>query len=199
MALQTRIIAAALLLIAFLGLPGCEEGERKAQLPENGADTVRNDNQSPEVTIQVRSGSDTTIMSNHLMNSLAPELTVEEVLRRMPDAKISRREPYPNRHIQGQIDTLVTIKSDSSIFKFYSMANQDLLQSATLKKAGVAIGAGLEVGMTTDEVVQRMPVFQGKSTIPQSILIRAEQAPTTIRLRFRRNRVEYIHYEGYVD
>jgi hypothetical protein len=198
--MAVRALISGFLLLLVLGATlSCDNPDRKAQLPQNGADTLHNNNQAPDVNIQVRAGADTTIQSNQLMNSLAPELTVKEVLRRLPEAKVSRREPYPNRHIQGQIDTLVTIRSDSSIFKFYSMANKDLLQSATLKKAGVPFGSGLEVGMTTDEVARHIPAFQGQASIPQSILIRAEQAPTTLRLRFRRNRVEYIQYEGYVD
>ncbi|EMR01444.1 hypothetical protein [Cesiribacter andamanensis] len=197
MAVRTPFFAASLLLL-LAGSTACENTERKVQAPVAiGAEEA--DPEAAAVRLQVRAGADTTITSDQLMQRLMPELTVEGVLSRMPEAEVTRRQPQPNRHIPGQIDTLVTVKSDSSLFEFYSLAIKDMLQSATLRKPGVAMGSGLEVGMTTDEVARRIPDLQQLRDMPQSLIIRAEQTPVSLRLRFRHNRLEYMQYEGYVD
>ncbi|AHM60657.1 hypothetical protein D770_12000 [Flammeovirgaceae bacterium 311] len=196
-----RSIIQAFLISMVIGLClACENTERNSQTDAPAPNTMLDDSvSSEEFSVQVRAGADTSIQSNSLMDKLMPKWTVQEVLRKMPEAKITKREAVPNRHIDGQVDTLITIKSDSTIFQFYSLPDQDMLQTATLSKSGIAFGGGLEVGMKPQEVAERIEALQGKKTVPQTILIRAEQAPTSIRLRFRQNRLSYIDYQGYVD
>ncbi|WP_224996654.1 hypothetical protein [Cesiribacter sp. SM1] len=177
----------------------CENTERNPQTEGPAKNTLRDSVETEEVAVKVLAGDDTTLESNSLMNSMAPKWSVQEVLRKYPEAEITNKEAVPNRHTDGQIDTLITIKSDSTIFQFYSLQDRDLLQTATLSKAGIALGNGLEVGMTAEEVTNHIEPLQGRKAVPQSILIRAEQAPTSIRLRFRQNRLSYIDYQGYVD
>lgn len=188
------------LMLAIL-LLSCEGGERQTQLqpPEISPTEDTSLPEPDEVAVNVMAGADTTIQSNSIMNMLVPDLTVEKVLNKLPEAKITRKQPYPNVHVQGQVDTIVTIKSDSTIFQFYRLPDSDMLQTATLSKGGVKMGSGLEVGMTAEEVANLIPPLKNKKTIPQTILIKAEQTPTAFRLRFEKNRLSYIHYDGYVD
>lgn len=188
-----------LLLLLGCLLFACDNKDRKTQLQPPEISPTAEPLAPEDVAVQVIAGDDTTIQSNSLMNSLVPEWSVQEVLRKVPEAKIQHKEAVPNRHIQGQVDTLVTVKSDSTIFQFYSLPTQDMLQSATLSKGGISIGSGIEIGMLAEEVAQRIPLLKGKKAIPQTIIIRAEQTPTSIRLRFKNNRLAFIDYKGYVD
>lgn len=187
-----------LLLLTSL-LFSCENRDRKTQLQPPEISPTAEPLDPEEVAVQVISGDDTTLQSNSIMSSLMPAWSVGEVLRKMPEAEIQNKEPVPNRHIEGQIDTLVTIKSDSAIFQFYSLPQEDLLRAATLTKGGISIGGGIEVGMLAEEVASRIPPLQGKKAIPQTIIIRSEHTPTSIRLRFEKNRLAFIEYNGYVD
>lgn len=196
--LNKRVLSPILLLFLYLFI-ACDSQERNPQTEGPAKNTLLDSIATEEVAVAVMAGADTTIQDNNLMNSLVPQWTVQEVMRKIPEAKITNKEAVPNRHVQGQVDTLVTIKSDSTIFQFYSMPGKDMLQSATLTKGGVTLGEGLEVGMTAEEVAQRIQPLQQKKAIPQTILIRAEQAPTSLRLRFKQNHLTFIQYDGYVD
>ncbi len=189
------IYAAMVMYLCF----ACENTERNPQTEGPAKNTLRDSVDTEDVAVIVMAGADTTLQSNSLMNTMAPKWSVQEVLRKYPEAEITNKEAVPNRHTDGQVDTLITIKSDSTIFQFYSLADRDLLQMATLSKEGITLGNGLEVGMTAEEVTRHIEPLQGRKSVPQSILIRAEQAPTSIRLRFKQNRLSSIDYQGYVD
>lgn len=186
----------ALLLLLLLA---CENKDRKTQLQPPVINPVYESLDPHEVAVQVIAGDDTTLQSNALMNSLLPDYSVAQVLQELPDAEITQRQPTPNRHIQGQVDTLITIKSDSAIFQFYSMPNEELLRSFTLSRKGISLGQGLEIGMLAEEVARRLPPLRGRKAIPQTLIIRAEQVPSSIRLRFEKNRLAFAEYDGYVD
>ncbi len=189
------------IIMLFTGLLfACENTERNTQTNKPVPNTLQKDTAAIDASaLRVKAGADTTIQNNTLMNSLAPQWTVQEVLRKIPKAKITKKEATPNRHIEGQIDSLITIKSDSTIFMFYSVQGKDMLQSATLNSHGIALANGIEVGMSATEVIGLLEGMEGVKEVPQSILIRAEQTPTSLRMRFEENRLDFIQYDGYVD
>lgn len=187
------------LFLLFWSIAACDSRERNAQTEAPAKNTMADTASVEEGAVKVMAGADTSLHNNSLISSLSPNWTVEEVLRKIPEARITKREAVPNRHIQGQIDSLITIKSDSTIFQFYQLPDEAMLQTATLTKKGVAIGSGIEVGMSAEEVARRLPPLQNQKSIPQTILIRSEISPISIRLRFKQNRLSYIQYDGYVD
>lgn len=187
------------MLLSLWSVVACDSQERNSQTDGPAYNTMVDSVGVEAGEMKVMAGADTTLQNNSLINSLAPQWTVQEILRKIPEAKITKREAVPNRHIEGQIDSLITIKSDSSIFLFYQLTDNAMLQSATLTKKGIAFGAGLEIGMSAEEVADRIPGLAQNNAIPQTILIRSEQTPTSMRLRFKQNRLSYIQYDGYVD
>ncbi|MBW3545557.1 MAG: hypothetical protein KY428_08185 [Bacteroidetes bacterium] len=199
--MQSSISKRVLLFLILLGgVFACENTVRNEQTDNPVPNTLQEDTAAQKAgTVNVRAGADTTIQSNSLMHILMPQWTVAEVLRMIPEAKITKSEPVPNRHIQDQMDTLVTIKSDSTVFQFYRVKGKDMLKSATLNSRGLTLANGIEIGMKPEEAIRLIPTMKGKKNIPQSLLIRTDQTPASIRLQFQQKRLAFIRIDGYVD
>lgn len=199
--MQNGISKKVLLFFTLLaGVFACEGTVRNEQTDSMVPNTLQEDTAARKAfEVIVKAGADTTMQDSSLMRVLMPQWTMAEVLRKIPQAKITKSEPTPNRHAKNQMDTLVTIKSDSMVFQFYRVKGKDMLKSATLNTSGVSLANGIQVGMRPEEVVRLLPPMEGKKNIPQSLLIRTDQTPASIRLRFQKNRLAYIRIEGYID
>lgn len=151
--------------------------------------------------VYVRRGTDTLLISDSLMQRLAPQWDVQDVMDRLPDAEISKREPVENRHIPGQVDTLLTLSNGSSSFRFYQLPDEALLEEALLQDEGLALGGGLEVKMAADELRRVFPALQGRDTIPEFIHVKGALSPQflLIRLNSKSLEVEEIEFQGYID
>ena len=77
--LNRLVISSFLLLFLFVA---CDSGERNPQTEGPAKNTMRDSIATEEVAVAVMAGADTTIQDNSLMNSLAPQWTVQEVDRK---------------------------------------------------------------------------------------------------------------------
>lgn len=188
------------LSILFL-LPGCDDspnGDSRNEGLTNGAEEAGG---AASQDIYVRSGADTLLVSDSLMERFVPQWSVRDVMDRLPEAEISEREPVENRHVPGQVDTLLTISNGSSSFRFYQLPDEVLLQSASLRDEDLVLGGELHANMAADELREALPALQGRDTLPELIRIEGEIVPQSllIRLHNRNLQVEEIRYQGYVD
>lgn len=193
-------------LCFFLLLTACD-GSPNGGSPNGGSRNGNSTNGSEGETraasqnVYVRSGTDTLLTSDSLMQRFVPQWDVQYVMDRLPDAEISKREPVENRHVPGQVDTLLTISNGSSSFRFYQLPDEVLLQGAHLEDEGLTLGGELEAKMAAAELRRILPALQGRDTIPELIRIEGELSPQSllIRLNSRRLQVEEIEFQGYID
>lgn len=147
----------------------------------------------------IEQGGDTLLQSDSLLNRLAPAWSVSEVLTKLPNASISKRQPVQNRHVPGQVDTLLTIGNSGSEVRFYRLPEEDLLQYANIQDSGLPVGEGLAVGQSVARLTQLLPPLAGKDTLPEQIVLEGKLAPRSLRIRLGKGSVQQIEYQGYVD
>lgn len=180
-------------------LSGCD-GSPNGDSP-NGDSTKRNEEEGASPELYVRSGTDTLLVSDSLMQDFVPRWDVQDVMDRLPEATISEREPVENRHVPGQVDTLLTLSNGNSSFQFYQLPDEVLLQSASLRDEGLVLGGKLEPKMSADALRQLIPGLQDQDTLPELIRIEGEIVPQSLLIRLNSSslQVEEIEFDGYVD
>lgn len=198
------LLNACLFLCLLMLLSGCDgspNGDSRNGDSRNGDSTSRNEEEGAFPEIYVRSGTDTLLVSDSLMQEFVPRWDVQSVIDRLPEATISSREPVKNRHVPGQVDTLLTLSNGNSSFQFYQLPGEVLLQSASLRDEGLLLGGKLEPKMPADALKQIIPGLQDKDTLPELIRIEGEIVPQSLLIRLNSSslQVEEIEFNGYVD
>lgn len=146
-------------------------------------------NPQPEGGVFIKQGVDTLLQSDSLLNSFAPSWSVAEALASLPDAAITERKAVQNRHVSGQIDTLLELGNGRSEVHFYRLPNQDLLQYANIQDAALPFGKGLVVGVSADALAQLLPPLSGKDTLPEQIVLEGKLVPRSLKIRLGKGAV----------
>ena len=126
------------------------------------------------------------------------EISVQNLKKNFADFKIIEIQPYQNRHIPDQMDTIFTITAGKSIWKIYKTPSKDLLELAEVKSTDVALRQGIKFGMTTDELESALNISENLSP-DAAVMIEQGTVPAYVELKFLNDRLQRIHFHGYVD
>lgn len=129
----------------------------------------------------------------------------EALLRRLPAPVRVEAEPFENRHVPGQIDTLRTLVFEGLDIHFYDVADgggRRLAQAVSVTGEGYRTAGGIGVGSTKAEVHEILgePLYvEGHDFIYVAPESRDEVAPTQLIIRFEGERVVSLLWSLYVD
>jgi hypothetical protein len=79
--------------------------------------------------------------------------TEVEVRRRFGNPKKISREKVPNRHVEGQIDEIVTLIYKGLAIRFYKIPEREILVYASIRDPRIRLPHGLVVGGPVSRVV----------------------------------------------
>jgi len=107
-------------------------------------------------------------------------------------------ETFFNRHVDGQIDTLFTLRFAKDYFKIYKTASENFLQEACIQSETFKTKDGFHVGMTKSEFKRLIPSYE-LSKIPDYIRLQSFEVLEWIDVVFIQGRIQTIKFSGYVD
>lgn len=107
------------------------------------------------------------------------------------------RETTPNRHVRGQIDTLVTYRYGRFEIEYYvvSANGRELVSYARIVEPGIIGDIGFDVGATLESVT----AFLGPPGETLGGEVRYEDEYATLRLGVVDDRIAWIHLTPYLD
>ena len=108
------------------------------------------------------------------------------------------KELFPNRHVEGQTDTIYHYRRGAEYFKVYQAPGKSMLMEADIHSPDFVAGNGLKTGMATDEVLNRLNA--GNSN-PNAGVIRVheETLNQVLMLNMQNSRIASMHLKLYVD
>lgn len=189
-----------LLLILMISIiSACQSGEETKS--EVDIDTVNTE--TPDVPAAPAEGagvSELTVSDEgFFINPFMDNYKVQQLRSRHNDFKIISKEPVENRHIKGQIDTIITAEANNSTFTIYKAKQDELLQKAEIRGSSIELKNGIRVGMTNEDFNARFNQIEQPIGPNATVTLNNPTVPSSFIFRFNNNRLEQISFNGYVD
>jgi hypothetical protein len=192
----------------------CDLNERKTEvsIDENERDTVFI-RETDTVEIQPENDYENardeegrrrqlTITDKDFAGNTFPDgrITLEYLKRNFKDYEVVNREPFQNRHVQGQVDTIYTVRAaGGSSFRIYKLPEESLLERAEIVSSEIRMNRDVRVGMTTNNFLAAFPQVNERLAENARVTVKGDITPVEIDLYFADNRLQRVIYKGYVD
>ncbi|ALD22229.1 hypothetical protein [Hymenobacter sp. DG25A] len=121
------------------------------------------------------------------------EITTEELLA--DGGTVEKRTPVKNRHVEGQVDTLITIRHHHNRFEYYQTPEKDLLQQVTITDFSPIYGKQLRTKLGAAYKAR----YAKKTGRCDSLRIGDTNRLNTVALTMRNGQVNAVQIEYYVD
>jgi len=105
---------------------------------------------------------------------------------------------FNNRHVDNQVDTLFTFNYGSSFIEIYKNSSEEFIQNGFSNSDTLILNHGLKYGMNKADFLKLL----SKDSISNSnnkFRLQNPKITQNVDFKFVNNRLEYIHFEGYLD
>ncbi|WP_303309768.1 hypothetical protein [Hymenobacter sp. BT730] len=121
------------------------------------------------------------------------EITTEELLA--DGGTVEKRTPIKNRHVSGQVDTLLTIRHHHNRFEYYQTPEKDLLQQVSITDFSPVYGKQLRHKLGAAYKAR----YAAKTGRCDSLRIADTNRLNTVAMTMRNGQVNAVQIEYYVD
>jgi len=107
----------------------------------------------------------------------------------------------PNRFIADQIDTLITIRKNSSYIRLYAVSKSDKLfyEQAEITDPLPVFKHSMCIGQTKSDIRKCLPELAGTKVIPDNILIIDANGMDYLFLSFKKDKLQKVVFQPYLD
>lgn len=106
---------------------------------------------------------------------------------------------FNNRHVDNQVDTMFIFKYGSSFIEIYKNSSEEFIQSGFSNSDFLNLKHGLTFGMSKSEFITLLSNIDSISNSHNNFRIHNTETTQNVNIKFVKNKLEYIHYEGYLD
>lgn len=107
----------------------------------------------------------------------------------------SEKKTEANRFVSGQIDTIERLTFKESNIEIYRTPDKNILMSAEIRNAEIALSKEMKVGISKQELLQYLNTESQKDTLH----VIDFEGNTNVMLILKDNLLTRIVYSGYVD
>ena len=106
---------------------------------------------------------------------------------------------FNNRHVDNQIDTVFTFKYGSSFIEIYKNSSEEFIKNGFSNSDTLNLNRGLRYGMSKTDFLKLLSNKDSISNSHNNFRIQNPEIVQNVDLKFVNSKLEYIHFEGYLD
>ena len=128
-------------------------------------------------------------------------ISVEAIKQLLGDGFQIFKTSIPNRFISDQIDTLITIRKNSSYIRLYAVSKSDKVfyEQAEITDPLPVFKRSMRIGQTKSDIRKCLPELAGTKIIPDYILIMDANGMDYLFLSFKKNKLQKVVFQPYLD
>lgn len=132
---------------------------------------------------------------------LTDTISVEAIKTLFGKQSQINKKPIKNRHIQDQMDTLITVKKGRSYVRLYVVSNADkcFYEAAEIQDALPILQKSIRIGQSKKDIQQEFPALAKATVIPDYIEIAAGEGTDYLYLIFQNDKLQKVEYHPYLD
>ncbi|MFD2561849.1 hypothetical protein [Aquimarina rubra] len=106
---------------------------------------------------------------------------------------------FNNRHVDNQIDTVFTFKYGSSFIEIYKNSSEEFIKNGFSNSDTLNLNRGLRYGMSKTDFLKLLSNIDSVSNLHNNFRIQNSEIVQNVDFKFVNDKLEYIHFEGYLD
>lgn len=195
-----------MIMLVFFG--GCNSNRTSDRHPTDSLNTNRED---PQLIEKSQSNDIDSILVEDLFLKDSTASFVNERFSADPFTKSFQemvsilekydveKKPYRNEYIEGQVDTILTVKFDDSTISYFKGKSSDFILSANIKSTKIEFKYGIHIGMNEDDLISVFKELNKYKGSFNKVTISDGDEQQSVELLFRNNKLNELRFSGYFD